>query len=194
MLAEQHRNILLEMAWRSIRHGLDKGVALEVDPKQFDQPLAEPGASFVTLHERGELRGCIGSLEAFRALISDVAENAFAAAFRDPRFARLQAKEFPDLTLHISVLSPPEPMTFSDEDDLLNQIRPHQDGLILQDQLRRGTFLPSVWESLPEPGRFLQHLKLKAGLTADHWSENVRVWRYTTESFGGARTPGTVTA
>jgi len=185
MLTETHRTILLDTAWDSIRHGVESASPLQVDAGSWEAPLSEPGASFVTLHKGGELRGCIGSLQAFRPLITDVAENAFAAAFRDPRFARLQAHELPELTLDISVLSAPLPMTFNSERDLLSQLRPHQDGLILQDGLHRGTFLPSVWESLPEAERFLQQLKLKAGLTPDHWSENIRVWRYSTECFGG---------
>lgn len=185
MLTETHRTILLDTAWDSIRHGVESASPLQVDAGSWEAPLSEPGASFVTLHKGGELRGCIGSLQAFRPLITDVAENAFAAAFRDPRFARLQALELPELTLDISVLSAPLPMTFNSERDLLSQLRPHQDGLILQDGLHRGTFLPSVWESLPEAERFLQQLKLKAGLTPDHWSENIRVWRYSTECFGG---------
>jgi len=184
-LAETHRTILLDTAWGSIRHGLETGTTVKVDAERLAAPLSEPGASFVTLHKGGELRGCIGSLQAFRPLIRDVAENAFAAAFRDPRFAPLQAHELPDLTLDISVLSVPLPMTFNSEQDLLNQLRPHRDGLIVQDGQRRGTFLPSVWESLPEPDRFLQQLKLKAGLAPDYWSDSMQVWRYTTECFGG---------
>lgn len=185
MLAETHRTLLLDTAWQSIRHGLENDTSLNVDAGRFDAPLRAPGASFVTLHRGGELRGCIGSLEAFRALITDVASNAFAAAFRDPRFPALRAQELADLTLDISVLSSPQAMTFGSEQELLAQLRPNQDGLILQDGAHRGTFLPSVWESLPEPGRFLQHLKLKAGLTADYWSEDILVWRYSAECFGG---------
>ncbi len=185
MLAEAHRTILLDTAWQSIRYGLANGTPLKVAAERFEAPLSEPGASFVTLHEHGELRGCIGSLQAFRPLIADVAENAFSAAFHDPRFPALQRQELADLTLDISLLSAPQAMTFSSEQDLLGQLRPHQDGLIVQEGPHRGTFLPSVWESLPEPGRFLQQLKLKAGLAPDHWSEHMRVWRYTTESFGG---------
>ncbi len=185
MLSQIHRTILLTTACDSIRHGLETGTALRVDAGRCEAPLGEPGASFVTLHKQGELRGCIGSLQAFRPLLTDVAENAFAAAFRDPRFAPLRVHELPDLTLDISVLSVPEPMNFDSEQDLLRQLRPHRDGLILQDGPQRGTFLPSVWEALPDAERFLQQLKLKAGLTPDHWSENIRVWRYSTECFGG---------
>jgi AmmeMemoRadiSam system protein A len=185
MLAAPQRRILLDTAWKSIRQGLQQGVSLRVEASAWERPLSEPGASFVTLHRDGELRGCIGSLEAFRPLISDVAENAYAAAFRDPRFRPLQTDELEALTLEISVLSAPEPISFRDEAHLLSQLRPQRDGLILEDKRHRGTFLPSVWTSLPEPRRFLEHLKLKAGLPAGHWSEDMRIWRYTTESFGG---------
>ncbi len=175
---------LLRLARASILHGLETGRPLRVDPSDFEPGLAAPGAAFVTLHRQGELRGCIGSLEAHRPLVEDVAENAFAAAFRDPRFPPLAPQEFDDLEIEISVLSPPEPMRFSDEADLLRQLRPGVDGLILEDMGRRGTFLPSVWAQLPRREDFLAHLKLKAGLPPAHWSPTLRVWRYTTESFG----------
>ena len=190
MLSQTHRTILLTTAWDSLRHGLENGIALRVDPGRCEVPLSEPGASFVTLHKQGELRGCIGSLQAFRPLLTDVAENAFAAAFRDPRFAPLRAQELADLTVDISVLSVPEPINFDSEPDLLRQLRPHRDGLILQDGPQRGTFLPSVWEALPDAERFLQQLKLKAGLAPDHWSDTMQAWRYSTESFGGDNSRG----
>lgn len=185
MLSQTHRTLLLTTAWDSIRQGLETGTALQVDAGRCEAPLSEPGASFVTLHKQDELRGCIGSLQAFRPLLTDIAENAFAAAFRDPRFAPLRAHELADLTVDISVLSVPEPMSFNSEHDLLRQLRPHRDGVILQDGPQRGTFLPSVWEALPDAERFLQQLKLKAGLAPDHWSDTIRAWRYSTECFGG---------
>jgi AmmeMemoRadiSam system protein A len=181
---ERQREILLDIAWQSIHHGLRHGTALEPEPDLFEAPLCDPGASFVTLHADGRLRGCIGSLEAFRPLVRDVAENAFAAAFRDPRFTALTAAEVPGLTLDISVLGAPQELAFSSEQDLLAQIRPHTDGLILEENGKRGTFLPSVWETLPDRAQFLQQLKLKAGLPARHWSDAIRVWRYTAECFG----------
>ncbi len=183
MLSEDERATLIDTAWQSIRNGLQQGRPLAVSPTDYGERLREPGASFVTLHRHGQLRGCIGSLEAHRPLIEDVAYNAFAAAFRDPRFLPLEAKELDGLDLEISVLSRPEPMEFDSEQDLLRQLRPGVDGLILQEGGNRGTFLPSVWESLPEPRLFLQQLKLKAGLAPDYWSDSVRVWRYGTESF-----------
>jgi len=181
---ERHRSILLDTAWRSIQHGLADGAPLTVNPAKFDHPLAEPGASFVTLHQQNALRGCIGILESYRPLIVDVAENAFAAAFRDPRFAPVRQADITGISLDISILGKPEAIEFDSQQDLLKQIVPGRDGLIFQDGLHRGTFLPTVWESLPERKDFLRHLKMKAGLPADHWSDTVEVWRYTTECFG----------
>jgi len=182
--SESLRAQLLDTARRSIGHGLAKGQPLPVDPQQFGLPLNAAGASFVTLHIGEALRGCIGSLQAHRPLICDVAENAFAAAFRDPRFPPLREDELKSVKLDISVLSQAERVVFDSEQDLLNRIRPGVDGLILKDGNYRGTFLPSVWESLPDAGQFLTHLKLKAGLPSDHWSDTLEVWRYTTECFG----------
>lgn len=177
------RTALREIALASIRNGLTHGRPLALDAKSLPPSLAEPGASFVTLEIRGRLRGCIGSLQAHRALAVDVADNAFAAAFRDSRFPPLDAGELPSLDLHVSVLTKPVPMSFRDEADLLAQLRPGIDGLILSDGPYRGTFLPSVWEQLPDRRDFLAHLKRKAGLPTDHWSPSVQVLRYETEIF-----------
>jgi len=183
--SESLRTVLLNTARQSIRHGLENGRPLQVEPDQFEFPLNQPSASFVTLHIGDGLRGCIGSLHAHRPLICDVAENAFSAAFRDPRFPPLKDTELNSISLDISVLSEAERIAFDSQQNLLKQIRPGVDGLILKDGNYRGTFLPSVWKSLPDAKQFLQHLKQKAGLPADHWSDKLEVWRYTTESFGG---------
>jgi AmmeMemoRadiSam system protein A len=122
-------------------------------------------------------------LEARQPLVNDVAYNAFAAAFSDPRFQPVSNDEREHLEFHISVLTPATPMTFDSEEDLLKQIRPGIDGLVLEDGQYRGTFLPAVWESLPDAESFLQHLKQKAGLPQDYWSETIKISRYTTESF-----------
>lgn len=187
-LSAGQRDSLIQLAKASIRHGLQTGQALAVDVADYEAALQRPGAAFVTLEKHGNLRGCIGSLQAHRPLVQDVAENAYAAAFRDPRFPALREEELDNLDLHISVLTPAVPMTFTDEADLLRQIRPGVDGLILSDRGRRGTFLPSVWEQLPSREQFLAHLKQKAGLPADHWSDMLRVERYTTEIFGDEKT------
>jgi len=115
---------MLDVALASIRHGLEEGGALTVNPDEYPESLRQERATFVTLNKDGDLRGCIGTLEAFQPLIRDVAEHAWAAAFQDPRFPRLQSDELDDLDIHISVLSPSEPMDFSDEADLLEQIVP----------------------------------------------------------------------
>jgi AmmeMemoRadiSam system protein A len=182
-LNEQHRTTLRQIARASIQHGLSHGCSLMVDPTQHQRELQGIGASFVTLKLYGQLRGCIGTLEASRPLVVDIAHNAFNAAFRDPRFSPVDHYETEELALHISVLSAPEAFPVRDESELLQRLRPGVDGLILAEGSRRGTFLPSVWEQLPEPGAFLAHLKLKAGLPADHWSSTLRVERYTVEAF-----------
>jgi hypothetical protein len=174
------------LAFSSIEHGLKTGKPLEVHLKDFPKTFHSNRACFVTLELQNNLRGCIGSLEPRKPLIFDVAKNAFNAAFQDPRFSPLSEKEFPDLSVKISVLSLPEAISFRDEKDLLSKIRPHIDGLILEEKGRngffRGTFLPSVWESLPEPREFLKHLKQKANLPGDYWSDTLSIERYTTEA------------
>ena len=177
-----YRDTLLATARASIRHGLERGEAPDPVLEALPQPLRDHGASFITLQIDRDLRGCIGSLEAYRPLVDDVAANAYAAAFRDPRFAPLNEHEFGRITLHISILHPARALQFDSEAQLLDQLRPGVDGLILEVGNRRGTFLPSVWEALPEPERFLQELKRKAGLAMDFWSDDLRVWCYTTES------------
>ena len=140
--------------------------------------LAQPGASFVTLTLEGALRGCIGSLQAHRPLGVDVAANAENAAFRDPRFAPLTLQEWPRVAAEVSLLSAPEKAEFGDDIDLLGRLRPGIDGVILEHAGRRGTFLPQVWESLPDRRRFMQELKRKAGLPADTPLVACNVWRY----------------
>lgn len=144
---------------------------------------ARDGASFVTLTIDGRLRGCIGSLEAWRPLLEDVRANALSAAFRDPRFPPLTRGEFHRVHVEVSVLTPPEPLDFRSEADLLSQLVPHEDGLVLTASGHRGTFLPQVWEQLPEPADFLRQLKRKAGLPVDHWGPDVRVSRYRVTRF-----------
>jgi uncharacterized protein len=183
-LGSAERRALLDLSLSSIRYGLTHHRPQPVDPLDYPGALREPRAAFVTLNRNGQLRGCIGHLEACQTLVQDVAENAFSAAFRDPRFPPLGAHELDGLEIHISVLSPPEPLPVASEADLLTRMRPGIDGLILEDDGHRGTFLPAVWESLPKPEQFLAHLKLKAGLPPGYWSDRIRISRYTAESFG----------
>lgn len=140
--------------------------------------LARPGASFVTLTSEGMLRGCIGSLEAQRPLAADVAANAEAAAFRDPRFPALDAAEWPRCEIEVSLLTTPKPIAFADEDELLESLRPGLDGLIIEHAGRRGTFLPQVWESLPDKRVFVGELKRKAGIPAETRITRCRLLRY----------------
>jgi AmmeMemoRadiSam system protein A len=185
--SEEQRQTLLQLARDSIRHGLEHEQPLPVQPEDYPDELQAKRACFVTLNKAGQLRGCIGHLEAMQSLVEDVAGNAYAAAFQDPRFAPVRTDELEDLVVDISVLSEPEPLPFEDRADLLSKIRPGIDGLILSASTRhRGTFLPSVWESLPTAEQFLQHLVMKAGLPAGYWSDELTMERYTTESFGEA--------
>jgi AmmeMemoRadiSam system protein A len=140
--------------------------------------LLEAGATFVTLTQNGRLRGCIGSLEAQRPLVIDVAKNAIAAAFHDHRFAPLDEAEFDRTRVEVSLLTPAEPFPVTDEADALSRLRPGIDGLILSCGRRCATFLPQVWESLPEPRQFLAQLKYKAGLATDFWHAEIRLARY----------------
>ena len=164
------------------------GLARNAIAARFGQPatatddlseLHDKGATFVTLTQRGQLRGCIGSLEAWRPLRDDVEDNARNAAFRDPRFAPLESDELPLTRVEVSLLTPAEPMTFSSEADALAQLRPNVDGVIFTAGHHRSTFLPQVWEQLPDPVVFMAHLKQKSGLPAAYWGPDVRLQRYT---------------
>jgi len=175
----------------------DKGtvllkIARDAIAQSFGMPPSEtlhndwldaPGATFVTLTQDGDLRGCIGSLEAYRPLGTDVQQNALAAAFRDPRFPPLRKDEFAETRVEVSLLSPQQPITFTDEADALAQLRPNVDGVVFEYELHRSTFLPQVWEQLTQPRQFMAHLKRKAGLPEDFWSPQVRLFRYTVEKW-----------
>ncbi|MCL2783287.1 MAG: AmmeMemoRadiSam system protein A [Propionibacteriaceae bacterium] len=145
--------------------------------------LDTQGASFVTLTQDGQLRGCIGSLLAWRTLRDDVISNAQAAALHDPRFMRMQASELPVTRIEVSVLSTPQPMQFSSRADALAQLRPGVDGVILSAVGLRATFLPQVWDELPNPEQFIGHLLRKAGLASTYWSDAVTLSRYTVTAF-----------
>lgn len=145
--------------------------------------LEEPGATFVTLTLHGQLRGCIGSLEAHRPLIEDVRHNAVAAAFQDPRFDPLSKEEFANVLIDVSLLSPPEPIRFSSEQDAFAQLHLGKDGVTLEYGSQRATFLPHVWAQLPDPQVFIAHLKNKAGLAEDFWSNDIKLSRYTVKKW-----------
>ncbi|MEE8581522.1 MAG: AmmeMemoRadiSam system protein A [Myxococcota bacterium] len=181
-LDPEQRRVLLDLGLRSIEHGLDHGHPIPLDASRYDPALQSPRATFVTLHREGALRGCVGTLEVRRPLVKDVVESAFKAAFRDPRFAPLGRPEFEGLELHISVLSPLEPLPVASEEELLAKLRPGIDGLLIREGGRDGTFLPSVWDSLPDASEFVRSLKEKAGLPRDYWSDRIETQRYTVES------------
>jgi len=177
-LLRTHGPRLLSLAQGSIAHTLNDGSPLKVDLTLLPSALGTFGASFVTLKKDGHLRGCIGSPEAWRPLATDVVGNAARAAFHDPRFDPLRREETAALTIHISVLSSPSPFMFSNQADLLSQLIPGTDGLIIKDQACGALFLPSVWDQLPDPVQFLAHLLSKAGLPPNHWSETFQAWRF----------------
>jgi hypothetical protein len=148
--------------------------------------LGQRGATFVTLRRGGRLRGCIGTLQAHQSLEADVRQRAHAAAFRDSRFEPLAREEFDDLEIEVSVLSSPMPVEAASEADALAKLTPGVDGVILQWRGQGATFLPQVWDELPERAQFIAALKRKAGLAADFWAEDVRIARYTVRKYGAA--------
>lgn len=170
---------LLQFARRAILSRWSRETMVEaLGDRVLATDLHAPGACFVTLEEMGELRGCIGSLIAHRPLYEDVWENAQAAAFDDPRFTPVKAAELELVSISISILTPPQPFPVQSEEDLLQQIRPGIDGLILSSGHHKATFLPAVWEDLPNPREFLRHLKVKAGLKPHDWPANIEFERY----------------
>ncbi len=174
MTTEQGR-VLLPIA----RCAISRELGRESQAREDAPWLKEPGACFVTLTQQGVLRGCIGSLEAHRPLVEDVKANAHAAAFRDPRFSPLAATELDVTEIEISLLSPARPLSFRDEEDALAQLRPGVDGVIFEYGHSRSTFLPQVWEQLPDPHLFMTYLKCKAGLPTGFWAAGVRLACYT---------------
>ena len=178
---------LLRLARGSIEYGLVHDAPLPVDCNELPRSLTDPAATFTTLRFEGQLRGCCGALEASRSLAADVTHSAFRAAFRDPRFDPVREHELDTIKLEVSVLSPLEPLPVSDEAELLSRLTPGSDGLVIVAEGRHATFLPTVWEVLPEPRRFLAALKAKCGLAEDYWSERLEFRRYRTTSYAEQR-------
>jgi AmmeMemoRadiSam system protein A len=171
--------ILLRIARGSVEEALGVGPAFDPSPHQDAEPwLREPGATFVTLRRGDSLRGCVGSIEARRPLAEDVRQNARAAAFHDPRFPPVEPREWPGITVEVSLLSPPEPFPCASEAEALRLLRPGIDGVVFEYGGRRSTFLPQVWEQLSDPREFLDHLRQKAGLPPGFWAPEVRLSRY----------------
>ena len=184
-LSPAHREAALRIAAEALLGRVRRGRAPTVSHADLSTPLHSMAATFVTLAREGQLRGCIGSLTAHRSLAEDVAANAIKAGFEDPRFPPLTAEDLRGAEIELAILSRPAPIAFRDEAELVAQLRPGRDGLILREGARHATFLPKVWDALPEPADFLAALKDKAGLPRDHWSGEVKAWRYATESFRG---------
>ncbi|MBS1169260.1 MAG: hypothetical protein H6R01_178 [Burkholderiaceae bacterium] len=171
---EDRGRVLLPIARSSISTALGQ----PADADESAPWLAEPGACFVTLRQNRQLRGCIGTLEAYRPLLQDVKANAQAAALRDPRFSPLKRAEFSQIQIEVSLLTPKETLQFTSEAHALEQLQPDVDGVIIEYGRHRSTFLPQVWEQLPSVAEFMLHLKQKAGLPGDFWSEELAIYRY----------------
>ena len=167
--------ILLPIA----RAAIARELGIESAAAEDAEWLRRPGACFITLKQGDSLRGCIGSLRAHRPLLEDVKANARAAAFRDPRFPPLTRDELDKTRVEVSLLSDMEPIAFTDERDALAQLRPNVDGIVFEYGYHHSTFLPQVWEELPDPAEFMMHLKHKAGLPPDFWDPQVKLSRYT---------------
>lgn len=182
LIDDEH--VLPEIARESVAHGLTHGKPGDPNMAQYGGLLIQPGASFVTLKLDGELRGCVGSVEPRRPLVRDVAENAFAAGFQDSRFGPLSADELDRLTLGVSILGPLTPIDASSDAELIEQLVPGADGLVLRDRERRGLFLPQVWEILTSPRDFITHLKAKAGIPSGPWPPTLKAQKFHVRSVG----------
>ncbi len=181
ILNDENKTIVFDVIRKSIEQGLETGKAYKPDISNFPEVLQNQYAVFITLKINDQLRGCIGTTEATRPLIDAVAYYAFAAAFSDPRFTALTKEEYPDVDISLSILTPAVNFPFTDENDLINQLRPGIDGLIIEKGNKRATFLPVVWESIQHPRQFLDELKRKAGMNTSDMPD--KAWRYTAEYY-----------
>lgn len=181
-LSPELQQWLIRIARQSIVYGMDHQHFLPIDVDECPARLRAHQGCFVTLTLRGQLRGCIGNIDPDRLLAEAVSANAYAAAVADPRFRPLPRAELPLIKIHLSLLTPSTEMQFDSEADLLRQLCPAVDGLVIQQDGRRATFLPSVWHSLPKPEDFLSHLKRKAGIPEQGGAGTLKAWRYTVES------------
>ncbi|MBM3124300.1 MAG: AmmeMemoRadiSam system protein A [Chloroflexi bacterium] len=183
-LTDAERQTLLRLARSAIEAALKGGPPPKADLRSMPPALKENGASFVTLTMDGDLRGCIGALEAHQPLAQDVCEHAVAAAFQDPRFPPVEGDELARIRIEISRLTAPRPLEYTNSEELLAMLRPHIDGVILKDGYRRATFLPQVWEKIPDAVEFLDHLCQKMGAHANLWrTKTLQVLTYQVEDF-----------
>jgi AmmeMemoRadiSam system protein A len=181
------RELLLCVAAAAIESGLGSSGRAPPDARDLPADLLREQATFVTLTIEGRLRGCCGVLEPRRLLAADVWHNAQASAFRDPRFAPLISLEWQQADLEVAVLSPLERLPSQSEQALLGELRPDVDGLLIAWHGERATFLPKVWQSIPDPREFLRHLKIKAGWRDDFWPPDLEAWRYVTDTMAMQR-------
>lgn len=183
-LSQGEKKLLLELARQALVAGVSGETLKPLDLEAMPEVLRKPGATFVTLTRRGELRGCVGALEAYQSLAEDVREHAVAAALQDYRFHDVSPLEVPEIEIEISRLTSPTPLEYKDGQDLIAHLRPGVDGVILRDGRRRATFLPQVWDKLPDPVEFLDHLCLKMGNEANAWRyKKMKVFIYQVEEF-----------
>lgn len=185
----EDRARLLELARRSITDGCGHGLPPPAPPQSWSAALTELRATFVTLKREGQLRGCCGTIEPRCLLAEDVWRNAWASAYADPRFRPVSGAEIDLLEVSISVLTPLEPLSPGSEAELLEMLRPGLDGLVLRCGPAGATFLPVVWETLPDPRDFLTQLKLKAGWPPSFWSQSLTAKRYSAETFHSPASP-----
>lgn len=176
--ARHNREALLQIAREALKEAVVGHKIYHPERDEFGEVLFDKGAAFVTLKKNGRLRGCIGSIKATKAIAADIADNAYAAALHDSRFRPVEPEELPEITFSIALLTNLEEMRFDSYADLLAQIKPNIDGLLIKDGQREGVFLPAVWESLPDKDEFMTELKIKAGLSPTYWSDRVRVFRF----------------
>jgi len=182
-IGHEHREVLLGVAAYAIRTTLITGRIRLPDPAAYAADLRKPGATFVTLEREGELLGCVGALHPVRPLVVDVAHNAVAAAFTDPRYPPVDADDFLHMSIKISVLSAHESLNAASYLDVVDNVRPHTDGLVVHSGNHRATLLPSVWPKVRDAASFCEHLWRKAGLVPGTWPLGTHVLRYTTEEF-----------
>jgi AmmeMemoRadiSam system protein A len=183
-LSDEERKILLRLARQALEAAVRRQPEPKLDGQEMTSRLQEPGASFVTLTIQGMLRGCVGTLEPYQSLADDVCEHAVAAGLQDFRFPPVRSEELSQIEIEVSRLTIPQPLIYITPESLVERLRPGIDGVVLRDGMRRATFLPQVWDKLPDPAEFLEHLCAKMGADAELWKrKKLDVWVYQVEEF-----------